>query len=133
MVKMQGFSILVAVRTVSKYYNEELLKAVKIKQLLLHSVEYVQSKPNRIALFALLLFALFIMFFGDFGIIKRIQMEIEYRQLLQEEARTQIMLRDNAVRIKNARNPDSIEKAAREKYNFRKPGETLFLIVPSSE
>jgi len=106
---------------------------VNVKRTLLQGWEYLRHEPRKIVLFGVLLVSLYMMLFGDFGILKRLQMEAEYRQLLQEEQRTQAVLHDNALRIKNARNPDSIEKAAREKYNFRKPGETLFLIVSPSE
>jgi len=55
-------------------------------------------------------------------------MEAEHRMLLEQQKVEQQRILDNELRIQHAREPDSIEKAAREKYNYRKPGETLFII-----
>ena len=48
--------------------------------------------------------------------------------LLERQKVEQKKIIDNELRIQHVRDPDSIEKAARERYNFRKPGETLFII-----
>ncbi|WP_292001220.1 septum formation initiator family protein [Chlorobium sp.] len=66
--------------------------------------------------------------FDDYGILKRIRMEAEHRMLLERHREEQMRIVDNEQRIKNAFHRDSIEKAAREKYNFRKEGETLYII-----
>ena len=90
--------------------------------------EYIRSNPKKF--FFRVAFALFILwiFFDDYGIMKRIRMESEHRALLERQKVEQKIILDNELRIQRANDPDSIEKAAREKYNFRKPGETLFII-----
>ncbi|WP_292004222.1 septum formation initiator family protein [Chlorobium sp.] len=66
--------------------------------------------------------------FDDYGLLKRIRMEAEYRMLLERSRQEQQRIVDNEQRIRNAYSADSIEKAAREKYNFRREGETLYII-----
>jgi cell division protein FtsB len=90
--------------------------------------EYIRSNP-KISFFRVV-FALFViwMLFDDYGIMKRIRMEAEHRMLLGRQKAEQKKIIDNEQRIRYALEPDSIEKAARERYNFRKPGETLFII-----
>ncbi len=75
-----------------------------------------------------LLLFVFWMLFDDYGIVKRIRMEAEHRMLIDRQKVEQKKIIDNEQRIRYALEPDSIEKAARERYNFRKPGETLFII-----
>ncbi len=90
--------------------------------------EYLHSNPKqillRIAAFVFVFWALF----DDYGIVKRVRMEAEYRSLLDRQKSEQQRMAENEQRILHFREPDSIEKAARERYNFRKPGETLFII-----
>jgi cell division protein FtsB len=89
---------------------------------------YICSNPKKF--FFRVAFVLFILwiFFDDYGIMKRIRMEAEHRTLLEQQKVEQQKILDNELRIQHAHEPDSIERAAREKYNFRKPGETLFII-----
>lgn len=90
--------------------------------------EYVRFNPKMV--FFRVLLALFViwMLFDDYGIVKRVRMEAEHRTLLDRLNVEQKTIIDNELRITYAMRPDSIEKAARERYNFRKPGETLFII-----
>jgi len=90
--------------------------------------QYLYSN-QKIILFrvATLLFVVW-MLFDDYGIAKRIRMEAEQRSLLARLKKEEQKMVDNEQRIVHAREPDSIEKAARERYNFRKPAETLFII-----
>ena len=90
--------------------------------------EYIHSNPKKF--FFRVVFALFVvsMLFDDYGVVKRIRMEVENRMLLERQKVEQQRTIDNERRIRYALEPDSIEKAARERYNFRKPGETLFII-----
>jgi cell division protein FtsB len=90
--------------------------------------DHVRANPKRI--FFRVAFALFIIWFlfDDFGIFKRIRMEAEHRTLEEQLRTAQKKVEENEFRIRHATDPDSIEKAAREKYNFRKEGETLFII-----
>lgn len=89
---------------------------------------YIHSNPKNF--FFRVAFALFVvsMLFDDYGIVKRIRMEVENRMLLERQKVENQRILDNERRIIYALYPDSIEKAARERYNFRKPGETLFII-----
>jgi cell division protein FtsB len=90
--------------------------------------EYIRCNPKKF--FFRVAFALFILwiFFDDYGVMQRVRMEAEHRTLLEQQKVEQQRILDNELRIQHAREPDSIEKAAREKYNYRKPGETLFII-----
>jgi len=91
-------------------------------------IEYFQSNPKQILFRVVALLLLFWFLFDDYGILKRVRMEIEYGSLLERYTIEQQKMLDNEQRIQHAREPDSIEKAARERYNFRKSGETLFII-----
>jgi cell division protein FtsB len=99
-----------------------------VKKIIDKIWEYIRSNPKKF--FFQVAFALFVVwiFFDDYGIVKRIRMESEHRVLLDRQKYEQKKILENELRIQHAHEPDSIEKAAREKYNFRKPGETLFII-----
>jgi cell division protein FtsB len=99
-----------------------------VKKIIKRIWEYIRSNPK--SFFFRVAFALFVfwMLFDDYGIVKRIRMEAEHRMLLDRQKAEQQKIIDNEQRIRYALEPDSIEKAARERYNFRKPGETLFII-----
>lgn len=90
--------------------------------------EYIRCNPKKF--FFRVAFALFILwiFFDDYGVVQRVRMEAEHRTLLEQQKCEQQRILDNELRIQHAHEPDSIEKAAREKYNYRRPGETLFII-----
>jgi cell division protein FtsB len=90
--------------------------------------DYIRSNPKKFFFRVALVLFVFWMLFDDYGIIKRLRMENEYRMLLDRQNVEQKKIIDNELRLRNAMEPDSIEKAARERYNFRKPGETLFII-----
>ncbi|MEI6758332.1 MAG: septum formation initiator [Chlorobium sp.] len=74
------------------------------------------------------LFILIWFLFEDYGMLTRVRMEAEHRFLFERLKVEQQKILDNDQRIRHFNEPDSIEKAARERYNFRKPGETLFII-----
>jgi len=90
--------------------------------------EYLHSNPKKILVRIAAVVFVFWALFDDYGIVKRVRMEAEYRSLLDRQKSEQQKMVDNEQRILHAREPDSIEKAARERYNFRKSGETLFII-----
>jgi len=50
------------------------------------------------------------------------------RRLLDVQAQAERRMVENELRIRNVGNPDSVEKAARERYNFRREGERLYII-----
>lgn len=90
--------------------------------------EYLYSNPKQI-LFRIAVVVIVLWFlFDDYGVVKRVRMETEYRFLLERQKIEQQKMLDNEQRILHAREPESIEKAARERYNFRRPEETLFII-----
>jgi len=55
-------------------------------------------------------------------------MEAENRALKETGDREELRILENTEAIRQARDPETIEKIAREKYNFRKDDETLFII-----
>lgn len=91
-------------------------------------VGHIRSHP-KIFVLKLLLGLLFVwIVFGDYGLVRRVVMENELRSLkaaLEKEEKSVAMYRSLAA---NATQPDSIEKVAREKYNFRRKGETVFIV-----
>jgi len=92
--------------------------------------DYIRSNPKKFVIQAGLALFAFWFIFGDFGLVTRISMELEHRQLAKRQAEQQKKIAADQGTIQHAYNPDSIEKAAREKYNFRKKGETVFIIRP---
>jgi len=90
--------------------------------------EYIYSNPKQIIFRVAAVVVVLWFLFDDYGVVKRIRMETEYRSLLDRQKIEQQKMLDNEQRILHAREPDSIEKAARERYNFRRKGETLFII-----
>ena len=90
--------------------------------------EYIHAHPKKILFWVAVVYFIFWILFDDFGLVKRIRMEADHIMLLERQKVEQKKIIDNELRIRHARDPDSIEKAARERYNFRKPGETLFII-----
>ncbi|NTU90668.1 MAG: septum formation initiator family protein [Chlorobiaceae bacterium] len=90
--------------------------------------DYIRSNPKKFILQALLALFLFWFVFGDFGLVTRITMEREHRELRNRQTEELKKIDDDRATIRQAYNQDSIEKVAREKYNFRKPGETVFII-----
>lgn len=90
--------------------------------------EYIRSNLKKILFLVAMVYFIFWIFFDDYSIVKRIRMEADHSRLLDRQKVEQKKIIDNELRIQHAHDPDSIEKAAREKYNFRKQGETLFII-----
>jgi cell division protein FtsB len=90
--------------------------------------DYIRSNPKKFIMQALLALFLFWFVFGDYGLVTRIGMERDHRQLRGRQTEEQKKIVEDRETIRQAYNQDSIEKVAREKYNFRKPGETVFII-----
>ncbi|NTW69776.1 MAG: septum formation initiator [Chlorobiaceae bacterium] len=91
--------------------------------------EHIRLNPRKF--FFRVAFAFFVIWFlfDDFGIVKRVRMEAEHRILIERLKVEQKRIIANELRIQHAHDPDTIEQAAREKYNFRKPGEALYIIT----
>jgi cell division protein FtsB len=99
-----------------------------VKKIIDRIWDYIRLNPKKFFFQVAFILFLFWIFFDDYGVLKRIRMEAEYRTLLEQDKIEQKKILDNELRIQHAHEPDSIEQAAREKYNYRKPGETLFII-----
>jgi cell division protein FtsB len=99
-----------------------------VKKIIRKIWENIRSNPKNFILWAAFVLFVFWMLFDDYGIVKRIRMEAEHRMLIDRQKIEQEKMMDNELRIRYALEPDSIEKASRERYNFRKPDETLFII-----
>lgn len=91
-------------------------------------LDFMSRHPAISLIRALLALALFLFIFGDFGLVTRIDMELENRRLEQRQAQEQQKIAALKSTITNAYLPDSVEKVARERYNFRRKGETVFII-----
>lgn len=88
----------------------------------------ISSNPKKFLIGLLLsLFALWFVF-GDFGLLTRLSMELEHRQLEERLAEEQQKIAEQKAMIDHAGSPDSVEKVARERYNFHKEDETVFII-----
>lgn len=90
----------------------------------------IRENPRTYLVRAIFFLFVFWFVFGDFGLVTRITMERDHRVLRELVAREQKKIGADRAVIQNAFQPDSIEKVARERYNFRKKGETVFIIRP---
>jgi cell division protein FtsB len=88
----------------------------------------IRSNPKKVVVWTLLTLAAVWFVFGDFGLVTRISMELENRKLEKLQAEEQKKIVTLRSTIKNAYLPDSVEKVAREQYNFHRKGETVFII-----
>lgn len=99
-----------------------------MKQVLGDIWAYVLSHPRKIFLLALAgVFVLWIVF-GNYGVVARFRMEAENRTLKEQQKKEELRIRENTLKIRKANDPETIEKIAREKYNFSRDDETLFII-----
>lgn len=99
-----------------------------LKKIINRIWEHFRSNPKKYFFRVAIAFFVIWSLFDDYGLVKRVRMEADHRQLIDRLKVEQQKIVANELRIQHAHDPDSIEKAAREKYNFRKPGETLFII-----
>ena len=89
---------------------------------------YVLSHPRKIFLLALAGVLVLWVVFGNYGVVARFRMEAENRMLRELQEQEELRIIENTRKIHSADNPETIEKIAREKYNFSKDDETLFII-----
>ena len=89
---------------------------------------YVCTNPKKFFFAVLAVVFVIWLLFDDYGLVTRISMESEHRKLLRTQEEGQQRILRNEERIRHAADPDSIEKAARERYNFRREGERLYII-----
>lgn len=99
-----------------------------MKQVLADIWAYVLSNPRKIFLLALAGVVVLWIVFGNYGVVTRLRMEAENRMLKDTREREEQKIIENTRKIRNADDPATIEKIAREKYNFSKDDETLFII-----
>lgn len=88
----------------------------------------IRLNPKKFVIRVILVLAAIGFVFGDFGLVTRISMELENRKLEKLQAEEQRKIVELRGTIKNAYQPDSVEKVARERFNFHKKGETVFII-----
>ncbi|MCG8342516.1 MAG: septum formation initiator family protein [Chlorobiales bacterium] len=89
---------------------------------------YVLSNPRKIFLLALAGVVVLWVVFGNYGVVARLRMEAENRMLKDLQKQEELKIKENTRRIRKADDPETIEKIAREKYNFSRDDETLFII-----
>lgn len=99
-----------------------------MKQVFRDIWAYVLSHPRKIFLLALAGVVVLWIVFGNYGVVARLRMEAENRMLKDLYEQEELKIMKNTRKIRNANDPDTIEKIAREKYNFLKDDETLFII-----
>jgi len=90
--------------------------------------DFIRLNPKKFAIRLLLVLAAIGFVFGDFGVVTRIGMELENRKLEKLQAEEEQKIVELRSTIKNAYQPDSVEKVARERFNFHKKGESVFII-----
>lgn len=89
---------------------------------------YVRTNPKKFFFAVLAVVFVTWLLFDDYGLLTRISMEAEHRSLLRTQEEGQQRIIRNEARIRHSSDPDSIEKAARERYNFRRTGERIYII-----
>ena len=99
-----------------------------MKQVLADIWTYVLSNPRKIFLLALAGVVVLWIVFGNYGVVARLRMEAENRMLKDLQKQEELKIKENTRRIRKADDPETIEKIAREKYNFSRDDETLFII-----
>ena len=99
-----------------------------MKQVLGDIWAYIRSHPRKVFLLALAGVLVLWVVFGNYGIVTRLRMETENRILKDTREREERKIMENTRKIRNADDPATIEKIAREKYNFSRDDETLFII-----
>lgn len=99
-----------------------------MKQLVGDVWAFVLSHPRKIFLLALAgVFVLWIVF-GNYGIVARFRMEAENRMLKTVDEQEEKSITENQRKIREADEPETIERIARERYNFSRDDETLYIM-----
>jgi cell division protein FtsB len=88
----------------------------------------IRLNPKKYVIRVILVLVAIGFVFGDFGLVTRVSMELENRKLEKLQAEEEQKIVELRGTIKNAYQPDSVEKVARERFNFHKKGETVFII-----
>ena len=99
-----------------------------MKQFFTDIWAYVWSHPRKIFLLVLASVLVLWIVFGNYGVVARFRMEAENRMLKESKEQEELNIIENTDKIRRAHDPETVEKIAREKYNFSKDDETLFII-----
>ena len=99
-----------------------------LKQAVTDIWVYVLSHPRKIFLLALAGVLVLWIVFGNYGVVARLRMEAENRMLRARQEQEEAKIIENTEKIRSAHDPETIERIAREKYNFSRDNETLFII-----
>ena len=108
--------------------SAKIQRVTKLKQVIADIWAYVLSHPRKIFLLALAGVVMLWVVFGNYGVVARLRMESENRMLKARQEQEEMKIIENTGKIRQAHDPETIEKIAREKYNFSKDEETLFII-----
>ena len=88
----------------------------------------IASTPRKYFLFVFASFLILYALFGDYGIVQRLRLEYHYHSLQNQLAEENERTKQLKLAIKQAKEPQEIERIAREKYNLTKDGETVYII-----
>ena|SRR5258706_5907203 len=98
-----------------------------------NTLRYIYSRRRMFILFFLLLLILAYAVFGRKGLLQRVDLELENRELqnkLKAEQEKSLMLQKEIDELKTS--DKKIEKVAREKYGMTKDGEEIYKIMIDS-
>ncbi|MCS6988099.1 MAG: septum formation initiator family protein, partial [Chloroherpetonaceae bacterium] len=108
-----------------EFLRKEFYRKIQLKSWLRRVGEDAVARPKKYVGLAIVGFLLFGALFGDYGLATRIRLEIQRARLQAELEAEHRRAETLAAQIANAKSLETIEKLAREKYGFRKPGETV--------
>lgn len=110
------------------FLQKDFYRKVQFKSWLKRISDDAVAHPKKYVGFAVIGFILFYVMFGDYGIVSRIRLEVERARLQSELDAEHRRTEQLNTQIQNAKSLETIEKLAREKYGFSKPGETVYVI-----
>jgi cell division protein FtsB len=105
----------------NSFYRKD---GVNIVSKLLNKPEIINKKS---ILFLIIAIILLFLLFNNKGIIQRVHLEMNRKEInrqIQSEEQRQKKYQEEIYLLKNS--DDKIEKIARERYNMKKPGETVY-------
>lgn len=86
--------------------------------------------PRRLLLLGAAALAVWIGFFDSHSVYRRVQWHREYRALVAENERLARETRRLEAQLRAAPTDETIERIAREQYGMRRPGETVYRVIP---
>ncbi len=110
------------------FLRNDFYRKAELKSWLKRMSDDAVAHPKKYVGFAIIGFILFYVLFSDYGVVSRIRLEVQRAQL-QSELNAEIRRTQQLkAQIEDAKSLEIIEKLAREKYGFSRPGETVYLI-----